>query len=75
MFLCLHVASSISIAAPFGCLFIAFSLDRIGRITTFKAALWPCCIGWLLIALASSPSIVILGRLFTGFAMSIFVIQ
>lgn len=69
MFLCLHVASSISIAAPLGCLFIAFSLDRIGRISTFKISLWPCCIGWMLIAFAYNPYIIIIGRLLTGFAM------
>ncbi|XP_060862227.1 facilitated trehalose transporter Tret1-2 homolog isoform X3 [Metopolophium dirhodum] len=65
------IASSISIAAPFGCLFIAFTLDRIGRISTFKISLWPCFIGWMLIALAFNPKIIIIGRLLTGFAMSV----
>lgn len=69
MFLCLHIASSISIAAPFGCLFIAFSLDRIGRISTFKISLWPCFIGWMLIASARNVNFIIIGRLLTGFAM------
>ncbi|KAE9527298.1 hypothetical protein AGLY_012996 [Aphis glycines] len=71
MFLCLHVASSISVGAPLGCLFIAFSLDRIGRISTFKFSLWPCVIGWMLIALAFNPNIIIIGRLLTGFSMSV----
>ncbi|XP_025197012.1 facilitated trehalose transporter Tret1-2 homolog [Melanaphis sacchari] len=67
---CSWIASSISIAAPFGCLFIALALDRFGRIFTFKFSLWPCFIGWMLIALAFDPSIIIIGRLLTGFAMS-----
>lgn len=75
MFLCLYVASSISVAAPFGCLFIAFSLDRIGRIATFKFSLWPCFIGWMLIGFAYDPIIIIIGRLFTGFAMSMAILN
>jgi len=65
------IASSVSIAAPLGCLFIGFSLDRIGRISTFKMSLWPCFIGWMIIALAHTPNIIVIGRLLTGFAMSI----
>lgn len=75
MFLCLHVASSVSIAAPLGCLFIAFSLDRIGRISTFKFSLWPSFIGWMLIALAFNPNIIIIGRLLTGFAMCMILVK
>lgn len=74
MFLCLHIASSVSIAAPVGCLFIAYSLDKFGRIFTFKMSLWPCIIGWSLITFSFNPNIIIIGRLLTGFAMCMVII-
>lgn len=63
------IASSVTVAAPLGCLFIGLALDKIGRISTFKISLWPCFIGWLLIAFANDSKIMIIGRLLTGFAM------
>ncbi|XP_050420599.1 facilitated trehalose transporter Tret1-like [Adelges cooleyi] len=65
------ITSSVSIAAPLGCLFIAYSLDKFGRIGTFKMSLWPCFLGWLSIGIAQNTSMIILGRLLTGFAMSV----
>ncbi|XP_050544086.1 facilitated trehalose transporter Tret1-like isoform X2 [Daktulosphaira vitifoliae] len=65
------IASSASIATSIGCLFIAYSLDKIGRIRTFKLSLWPCFIGWLLIAIAQNSFTVIIGRILTGFSMSV----
>lgn len=63
------IASSVTVAAPLGCLFIGLSLDKIGRISTFKIGLWPCFIGWLLIVFANDSNIMIIGRLLTGLAL------
>lgn len=60
------IASVIVLSVPIGCLIAAFSMEYIGRLNTIKISALPCCVGWILIANASSMTELLLGRIFTG---------
>lgn len=60
------IASVIVLSVPIGCLIAAVSMEHVGRLNTIKISALPCCVGWILIANASSMTELLLGRILTG---------
>ncbi|XP_055595906.1 facilitated trehalose transporter Tret1-like isoform X2 [Uranotaenia lowii] len=62
------IASIIVIMVPIGSLFAGLVMEFLGRLNTIKLATVPCVIGWIIIALADSFTMIMVGRVLTGFA-------
>lgn len=45
-----------------------FLMDSFGRLNTIKLAMIPAVTGWIIIATANSVTVMIIGRIITGFA-------
>lgn len=43
-------------------------MDSIGRLNTIKLAMIPAVAGWVIIATSNSVTMIIVGRIITGFA-------
>ncbi|XP_072383261.1 facilitated trehalose transporter Tret1-like [Diabrotica undecimpunctata] len=62
------IASVVVIIVPVGSITAGLAMDAWGRLWAVRLAIIPTVIGWCLIASASSISMIIAGRLLTGFA-------
>lgn len=45
-----------------------FLMDSVGRLNTIKLAMVPAVAGWIVIATSRSVTMMIIGRIITGFA-------
>lgn len=63
-----HEASIIVLSVPVGCLISAVLMEWLGRLNTVKLAAIPCVIGWVLIACAKNFTVLLIGRILTGWA-------
>lgn len=64
-------ASMAALPMAFGCILGGFLMERFGRKTTHLIAAVPCIVGWMMIFLASSIELLLLGRFFTGLVVGI----
>ncbi|XP_017782106.1 PREDICTED: facilitated trehalose transporter Tret1-like [Nicrophorus vespilloides] len=62
------IASIIVIVVPIGAIAGGFIMDSIGRLNTIKLSTVPVCVGWVLIAMAENVTMLLVGRILTGFA-------
>ncbi|XP_011193053.1 facilitated trehalose transporter Tret1-2 homolog [Zeugodacus cucurbitae] len=62
------IASVHSLATPVGSLISGSLADFVGRRSTLLISIIPLCMGWCTLALTQSFTVIIIGRLFCGFA-------
>jgi facilitated trehalose transporter len=59
------------VTAPLGALMGGFLMEAFGRLRTLQFGAVPCVIGWILIALAQSVPMILIGRLLAGLATAL----
>ncbi|XP_025834265.1 facilitated trehalose transporter Tret1 isoform X2 [Agrilus planipennis] len=64
------IASVNSLTMAVSLVFVGFFTDNIGRLNTVRLSIIPWATGWALIALASNTTMLLVGRMIIGFAMS-----
>lgn len=64
------IASATVLVVPVAALLTGFLVDGIGRVNTLKSAAIPYILGWTLIAQAPNVTVIIIGRVLTGFALA-----
>jgi facilitated trehalose transporter len=62
------IASVITITIPVSGMTCGFLMDSVGRLNTIKLAMVPAVAGWIVIATSRSVTMMIIGRIITGFA-------
>jgi len=59
------------VSAPIGALLGGFLMEMVGRLRTLQIGAIPCVTGWILIALSTNISMLLIGRLLSGLATAL----
>ncbi|KAF5284180.1 hypothetical protein FQR65_LT00180 [Abscondita terminalis] len=67
------ILSANALGMPLSGLVSGWVIDRLGRVTTMKISSIPGTIGWLMMAIANSAEVIVIGRFISGFATTFIV--
>ncbi|KAG8307778.1 hypothetical protein J6590_013476 [Homalodisca vitripennis] len=65
------IVSIVPLMVPLGSILTGYLVDKIGRLNTLRASTIPYVTGWICIALAHNFTVLLVGRMLTGFSLGL----